>query len=179
MRAKANCKRLLTTSVGIILCLLIITAFGRRTEPLVFNLEEISIFDIDEEIVRTFTRGHVSFCEEQPQDDVEIYPAFKSGKPIYGSIWFANEYGNMNSGIQYHYAIDESAGTGKGYDRLYFDLNRDLDLTNDALCQSLEYPPDGAELDYEWIEQQVCFDNLNVNFNFGSDGRRPLEIMPV
>ncbi|MBC8470314.1 MAG: hypothetical protein H8D56_12655 [Planctomycetes bacterium] len=65
-----------------------------------------------------------------------------------------------------------------GYDRLYFDLNRDLDLTNDTLCQSLQNPPDGAKLDYEWIEQQVCFDYLNVNFDFGSDGLCPLEIMP-
>ncbi|NQT04323.1 MAG: hypothetical protein HQ580_20020 [Planctomycetes bacterium] len=180
MRKKTFPLRFLTTAGLIILCFLVVTVFGKKkkAEQLVFNLEEISIFDIDEQIVGRFVRGQVSVCEEQPQADVETYPAFKSDKPLYGSVWFAGEYGNKYSGIQYHFAIDESEGTGKGYDRLFFDLNRDLDLTNDTLCQSLQNPPDGVELDYEWIEQQVCFDYLNVSFDFGSDGRRPLENMP-
>jgi len=180
MRTKPDYWRLLTTVSLIILCILVVNAFDKKNkaEQLVFNLEDISVFDIDEEIAGRFIRGHVSGCEEQPQADVETYPNFKSDKPLYGSVWFANKDNNINSGIQYHFAIDESAGTDKGYDRLFFDLNRDLDLTNDTLCQSLKNPPDGAELDYEWIEQQACFDYLNVNFDFGSNGRRPLEIMP-
>ncbi len=180
MRTKADCWKFLTTTGLIILCVLVVTVFGKKNkaEQLVFNLEEISVFDIDEQIVRTFTRGHVSFCEEQPQDEVETYPLFKSDKPLFGSVWFANKDNNINSGIQYHFAIDESAGTGKGYDQLYFDSDRDLDLTNDTLCKPLQNPHDGVMLDYEWIKQQACFDYLNVNFDFGSDGRRPLEIMP-
>jgi len=180
MREKTLFLGFLATAGLIILCVLVVTVFGKKnkSEQLAFNLEEISIFDIDEQIVGRFVRGHVSNCEEQPKTDVEIYPIFKSKKPLYGSVWFANKDNNINSGIQYHFAIDESAGTGKGYDRLYFDLNRDLYLTDDTLCKSLQNPPDGAELDYEWIEQQTCFDYLNVNFDFGSNTRRPLEIMP-
>jgi hypothetical protein len=159
---------------------LVVTVFGKKNkaEQLVFNLEEISAFEIDEQIAGRFINGKPAKCEEQPLADARSYPVFKSDKPRYGSIWFTGEYGNKYSGIQYHFAIDESAGTGKGYDRLYFDLNRDLDLTNDKLREPLQNPPDGAKLDYEWIKQQVCFDYLNLNFDFGSDGRRPLEIMP-
>lgn len=180
MRTKADYWKFFTTAGLIILCVLVVTVFGNKNkaEQLDFNLEEISVFDIDEQIVGRFVRGHVSACKEQPQADVGTYPTFKSDKPLYGSVWFAGEYGNMNSGTQYHFAIDESAGTGKGYDRLFFDLNRDLDLTNDTLCKPLQNPPDGAKLNYEWIEQQVCFDYINVDFDFRSDGRRPLEIMP-
>ncbi len=180
MRVKTPSFSLLNTGFLILLCLLAVTAFGEneKAEELVFNLEEISAFDIDEGIAGRFVRGHVSGCEKEPQADVGTYPNFKSDKPLYGSVLFANEDNNINSGIRYHFAIDESAGTGKGYDRFYFDLNRDLDLTNDTPLASLQNPPDGAELDYEWIEQQVCFDFLNLNFDFGSNGQRPLEIMP-
>ena len=180
MRTKADYWGLLTTAGLIILCLLVVTAFGKKNKAgqLEFKLEEISAFDVEKNLLGRFVRGQLAKCKEQPISDVRFYPAFKSDKPIYGSVRFASENGNMNYGIQYHFALDESAGTGKGYDRLYFDLNRDLDLTNDTPYQSLQNTPDGAKLDYEWIEQQTCFDYLYVSFDFGSDGRRPLEIMP-
>jgi len=180
MRTKADCWKFLTTAGFIILCILVVNAFDKKNkaEQLVFNLEEISAFSIDEKLLHEFIRGKVCACEEQVEAEVEAYPTFKSDKPLYGSIWFASEYGNMNSGIQYHFAIDESAGPGKGYDQLFFDLNRDLDLTNDKLCKPQQNPPNGALQKYSSIEKQICFDYLNVNFIFGSNGRRPLEIMP-
>ena len=181
MREKTISWKFLTLSSLVLLCLpMVVIALGdkEKTEELVFNLEEISAFDIDEQIVGRFVIGHVSGCYEQPEADVGTYPTFKSDRPLYGSIWFACEYGNMNSGIQYHFALDESTGTGKEYDLLYFDLNRDLDLTNDTPLTPLQNPPNRALLTYSSIKQQVCFDYLNVNFDFGSDGRHPLEIMP-
>lgn len=181
MREKTISCRFLTASSLVLLCLLMVAnAFGdkEKTEELVFNLDEISTFEIDEQLLGRFVRGQFGNCSEQSVADVRAYPAFKSGKPFYGSVRFAGEYGNKNSGIQYHFALDESTGTGKGYDRLYFDLNRDLDLTNDTPLTPLQNPPDGAIRDYKTIRQQVCFNYLDVNFDFGSDGRRPLEIMP-
>jgi hypothetical protein len=179
MRTKAECLKLLPTAGLIILCL-VVNVFGnkKKTEQIAFNLEEISAFAIDEKLLHEFVRGKVSACREQAEAEVEIYPVFKSKKPLYGSVWFAGEYGNKYSGIQYHFAIDESAGTGMGYDRFYFDLNRDFDLTNEKLCKPLQNPPDGALQKYSSIDKQICFDYLNVNFDFGSNGRRPLEIMP-
>jgi hypothetical protein len=181
MRGKAIYYSFLNTGALILLCLLSASiAFGNKekSEEVVFNLGEISVFDIDEQIVGRFVRGQVSICEEQPEADTGTYPAFKSDRPLYGSIWFAGEYGNKNSGIQYHFSLDESTGIGNGYDRLYFDLNCDLDLTNDTPLTPLQNPPNRALLTYSSIKQQVCFDYLNVNFDFGSDDRRPLEIMP-
>jgi len=158
--------------------MVIVYGYKENTEKLVFNLDEISTFEIDENLLHQFVRGQLGDCGEQPVADVRTYPAFKSDKPLYGSVRLAGEYGEKSSGIQYHFALDESAGTGKGYDQLYFDLNRDLDLTNDTPLVPLKGPPDGALLRYSSIKQQVCFDYLKVNFDFGSDGQRPLEIMP-
>jgi len=181
MRGKAISWRFFTAGSLVLLCLPIVSiAFGymEKSEELVFNLGEISVFDIDEQIVGRFVRGQVGACSEQPVADVRAYPAFKSDKPLYGSIWFSGEYGIKNSGIQYHFALDESKGTGNGYDRLYFDINRDLDLTNDTPLTPLQNPPNRALLTYSSIKQQVCFNYFNVNFDFGSDSRHPLEIMP-
>jgi hypothetical protein len=135
MRTKAECWKFLTTVGLIILCVLVVTVFGKKkkAEQLAFNLEEISAFDIDEQIAGRFINGKPAKCEDQPLANVRSYPVFKSDKPLYGSIWFTGEYGNKYSGIQYHFAIDESTGTGKGYDRLFFDLNRDLDLNGQGI----------------------------------------------
>lgn len=181
MREKVISQRFLTLSSLVLLCLLLVAeAFGNKEKAgeLVFNLDGVSAFEIDEQLRGRFVRGQFGDCGEQPNADVRTYPVFKSGKPLYGSVRFASEYGQKGSGIQYHFALDESEGTGKGYDRLYFDLNRDLDLTNDTPLVPLKSPPDGAILKYSSIKQQVCFDYLKVNFDFGSDGRRPLEIVP-
>jgi len=171
---------LILSSLVLLYLLMVANAFGDKgkTEELVFNLDGVSAFEIDEQLRGRFLRGQLGDCGEQPNADVRAYPAFKSGKPLYGSVWFASEYGEKNSGIQYYFALDESAGTGKGYDRLYFDLNRDLDLTNNEPLEPLQNPPDGALLTYSSIKQQVCFDYLKVDFDFGDNGRRPLEIMP-
>ena len=174
--------RILTLGSFILLCLPVVIAFGNRekTGELVFNLEEVSAFELDKKLLNSnrFVRGQLGECGEQPGTEVSAYPAFKSDKPIYGSVRFAGEFSRDDSKNRYFFAVDESAGTSKGYDRLYFDLNRDLDLTNDAPLVPLKNPPDGAILDYSWIQQQVCFEYLHLGFDFGSDGRRLLEILP-
>ena len=55
---------------------------------------------------------------------------------------------------------------GKGYDRLYFDLNRDGDLTNDAPAMAQQHPPAAALFNYPSFEQEVCFDDLSVPWDF-------------
>ena len=166
----------------ILLCLPVVIAFGNKaqTGELVFDLEEVSAFELDTKLLNNnrFVRGQLGECSEQPEIEVNAYPAFKSDKPIYGLVRFAGEFSREDSKNRYFFAVDESAGTGQGYDRLYFDLNRDLDLTNDTPLVPLENPPDEAILDYSWIQQQVCFEYLDLGFDFGSDGRRLLEILP-
>lgn len=141
----------------------------------VFVLDEVSVFHTGHD---TFARGQSCPCSTEPHPQVKVYPAFKSDKPLYGSVWFAAEYGQPDSGILHHFAIDESETAGKGYDRLYFDLNHDLDLANDTPLLLSTKPPDGAMLNYSNIEQQVCFANLDLNPDTRFARELTMEIMP-
>ncbi|UCG57039.1 MAG: hypothetical protein JSU70_19515 [Phycisphaerales bacterium] len=143
----------------------------------IFSLEEISAFELAEQWPQC-ARGHAGECGYEPEADIDTYPTFTSAKPIYGSVRFAGEYGDTRSGTRYHFAIDESQGTGQGYDRLYFDHNLDGNLQNDAPLAALNDPPEGAMVGYVDVDRQVCFDYLDVPFDFDRNGTRPLEIMP-
>ncbi|MHC4457109.1 MAG: hypothetical protein ACYS0I_08450 [Planctomycetota bacterium] len=185
MRKKPVLWWYLTVAAIALLCLLGLLAnyilSQEKANELVFKLKEVSAFDVIEQ-EDSFVRGQRSDCSDESAAEVKAYPGFKSDKPLYGSVKFGVESGQEDSGILYHFAVDESAGTGKGYDRFYFDINLDLDLTNDLPLSSQQQPPDGAvlgySLGYSWIKRQVCFDYLYVNFDFGPSRKRPLEIMP-
>lgn len=164
----------------LLFCLLVIVleCGCKQKDESVSKLKDVSVFTLGKPLRQKFVRGQLCQCSEKPDTSVKVYAIFKSQKPLYGSVRFAGEFGEQDSGIEYHFAVDESAGTSKGYDRLYFDLNRDLDLTNDTPLVPLKNPPDGAMLSYSSLKRQICFSYLNVNFDFGSDGERALEIMP-
>ena len=141
----------------------------------VFKLREVSVFEQSDD---SFLRGQTGQTQDKPFAEVKTYPAFASKKPVYGSVRFAADYGQTNGGLLFYFAMDESKGTGKGYDRLYFDLNRDVDLRNDPVVMSQQHPQDRASLRYSDIKQQVIFDPLNIDFDFGPAGNRPVQIMP-
>ena len=141
----------------------------------VFKLRELSVFEQSDD---GFLRGQSGQTQDQPFAEVKSYPGFASIKPVYGSVRFAADYGHTNGGLLFYFAMDESKGTGKGYDRLYFDLNRDLDLRNDPVVMPQQHPQDRASLRYSDVKQQVIFDLLGINFDFGPAGSRPVQIMP-
>ncbi len=183
MIEKITSWRFLTASNLVLLCLLLmLIAFGckekteEQTKQFVFNLDEVSVFDVGE-VFRDFIRCQSTFCDSRPRRPVK-YPAFKSEKPLYGSVHFAGRSIEFHTPGRYHFAIDESVGTGKEYDRLYFDHNCDLDLTNETPLMPQKSPPDGALLSYPSIEQQVCFESFEVTFDFGPTGKCAIEIMP-
>ncbi len=71
-----------------------------------------------------------------------------------------------------------ASGPPPKYDRLYFDANRDLDLTNDPVLKPLPDPPPGAIPEYQ-APQIVAFDYLTVEFDHGPGiGPRPFRILP-
>ena len=179
MSEKAIYWRLLILGSLMLLHLAImLIAFGckektkEQTKQFVFNLDEVSVSEVGE-IFQDFLRGQSTLCNNLPRRQVK-YTAFKSEKPLYGSFRFTEMSAEFHAPAEYHFALDESAGTGKGYDRLYFDLNRDFDLTNDTPLTSLQSPPKWALLDYSSVEQEVCFES----FDFSPAGRRAIEIMP-
>jgi hypothetical protein len=61
-------------------------------------------------------------------------PQAVSSRPLYG------ECRNLPSGPAFVFRLDESKGTGKGYDRLIVDMNQDGDLTDDAVVEAVSLP---------------------------------------
>ena len=160
----------------VLLCLVLLTYTAMRDRS-VFRLRKVSAFDLVED-VPSFGRGQQGTCADVPDANVTAYPAFRSTQPIYGAVRFGQEPGRQDSGIRFCFALDESGGTGSGYDRLYFDRNRDLDLTNDGVCKRLERRPKGVPQLRVQTEQQPCYEYVKVPLPFGAQGERPLEVMP-
>ena len=141
-----------------------------------FPLKEISAFDIQDPT--DFRRGQFVECKNKPEPEVKSWPALKSEKPIYGMARFGGEYGDDNSGMKYYFAVDEQGGTGSGYDLLYFDINHDMDLTNDPPIKPMPNPPNGAFLGHEYIKKEVIFDYMKLEFDIGGGKKRSCELLP-
>jgi hypothetical protein len=142
-----------------------------------FRLKEVSAFDLTEQ-TRALGEGQRAWCSDKSDPNVAAYPQFASRQPIYGKVNFGDPPDRPDPRTIYHFALDESGGTGRGYDRLYFDLNRDGDLTTDKVLSAQKNPPKGAALRYSDGTQQVCFETLAIPLPFGAAGERPLEVMP-
>src|SRR5271157_3544642 len=83
-----------------------------------FKLREVSVFAGSKE---PFIRGQMCRCQDKPFPEVKSYPVFASQAPLFGAVRFGARASQTNSGLLFYFAVDESRGTGKGYDRLYFD----------------------------------------------------------
>ena len=141
----------------------------------VFKLRDISVFDANNE---KFLRGQMCRCQDKPFAEVKNYPAFASKAPIFGSVKFDGRSDDTNSGATFYFAVDESRGMGKGYDRLYFDANRDLDLRNDPVAKVQSNPPDhGYAPHFSGIKAKASYDFLKLNLAT-SDNAKPVEVMP-
>lgn len=65
------------------------------------------------------------------------------------------------------------------YDRLYFDVNRDLDLTNDPVLGPMDDPPGEFDPFASSVDPSVVFNYLDVPFDYGPGlGIRPFRILP-
>jgi hypothetical protein len=147
-----------------------LAAGGRAIDAtLVFPLEEVSGFGV--------SGGHTCLCSDQAEPKV-IYPPFSSTRPLYGVLRVDMEPGNQRSGTPYHFALDESAGTGAGYDRLYLDLDRDNSLSTESPLTPLADPPAGALLTSSGPLQQVCFRYITFSSGTAATAVHSLETMP-
>jgi len=145
----------------------------------VFEMEEFSVFEYEGPLGARLQMGqYVRECSDQPNDKVTAYPAFKSDKPIYGTATFDMSLVRYGTGIDYCFAIDESGGTGTGYDRFYFDGNHDLDLTNDAAVAPMDNVP-GQINSNRRGSQDVFFEYLQFDLDYGPDEPSwPAKMMP-
>lgn len=65
------------------------------------------------------------------------------------------------------------------YDRLYVDLNGDLDLTNDEVVTPMKKVPEGLVRRYSSMRQCVVFNEVAVSLNFGEGlGKKPFPLIP-
>jgi hypothetical protein len=149
-------------------------AFGAEqpTTEIVIDMEEVSTFDIVDE-ADDFARGQYVLCNQKGGSRAETCPPLHSDEPIYGSLSVNSAGGKTDNRQSYKFVID--ARDGQTYDCMYFDLNRDQDLTNDTPLMAQKVPPDGARLNYSSITQQVCFDCVVVPVG---DEAHPVEVMP-
>jgi len=189
-------------------------AVATAAEAAVFEMQEVSAFEEaknNEKLSGQLLEGQYAFCEAEPSDEVKKYPKLNSSKPLYGTTTFDASYFAPGAGLQFHFVIDAS-GTEKAtkeespslldtlakslgggsterkpapkYDRLYFDTNRDFDLTNDPAVTLMKEPPAGLRPTDATLmslgEQQKFFEYLTVNFDHGPEvGTRPLRILPM
>lgn len=184
MRERLICWQSFGVGIVVLICPMMaaVPASGhvneQRPERFVFDLDEVSAFELNRQIGFSFSSGQRSYCTEIPSDEVEVYPEFKSDKPFYGSVEFRSDYDGALPLRKYYFVLDESAGTGGGYDRLHFDMNQDLDLTNDSVLSPHKNPPNKTRARMSTAQQQTTFEYLNIPFEFDSESVRPLKILP-
>ena len=146
----------------------------------VFEMREVSVFDIDSPIASMLQSGmSARECGDNPNKNVTAYPEFKSEKPLYGTAMFDMSIINYGCGINYYFALDESGGTGTGYDRFYFDANHDMDLTNDGILSLMANPPAELRIQNQSRLKEIAFDYLQFQIDYGSGEKsQPVKIIP-
>jgi hypothetical protein len=143
-----------------------------------FALKEISAFDVPESIQSHFASGQYVECRTEPNEQVKLYPHFTSAHPLHGALVLGTQAGRHRAGPCYQFALDESAGTGRGYDRLYFDTNRNGDLTDDGSRTPRADVAQKARLGPSSSTGDVWFDLLAVGLDANDGPERRLELWP-
>jgi len=143
-----------------------------------FKLEPFSILEYDGPLKYSLRMGQPVLAEPQaPSPKVRAYPPLKSDKPVYGLVALGAHPFDTSSGHPFHFVIDESGGTGSGYDRLVFDQNGDLDLSNDPAIGKDADPPKGLGME-GFPGAQVVFDAFDVVLNPDKGQVRKQRVIP-
>ncbi len=176
-RVLSTCAVLALVAVGILLMP------APVVDEAVFHMREVSAFEeamraFEEDLSYSLMRGHRQQCSTEPDVQVSAYPKLTSQNPFYGCVAFDKGYREPGPGIRFCFVVDESGGTGTGYDRLIFDVNRDLDLTNDGVLAPMKDPPPAVTRSWS-VRRTVYFDYLTVPIDHGPAlGTRPFRILP-
>ncbi len=142
------------------------------------ELAEASVFENTDKR-SPFIRGAHGFCQDElGRGQVKLWPTFKSDKPLYGFMHFSATFANSQGLPELYFALDEAAGTGKGYDRLYLDLNGDCDLSNDKTLNRRSDLPEVLKRQWPSEFEQFVFEPFKLDFDFGDAGRQSIEMMP-
>ena len=178
-------------------------ADSKAGDEAVFDMKEVSLFDEKDAAVtpQSLFGGLNTSLGPQPAKEVKAYPKLNSKQPLYGSVTFSRNPRKRGSTIKFYFVLDESspaekpkaeaakAGWGKPvvnnpptyhYDRLYFDFNRDLDLTNDAAILPMKEPPPSLARFIGGIQSVVAFNTISVPMGDDPKAKEPMvRALPV
>jgi hypothetical protein len=161
-------------------------------EAATFDMREVSAFDKND--IQPYpgwlTGGDCAECSTEPDKEVKAYPKLKSKHPLYGKVIFDRDIiAGRRKGIELHFVLDESGeapgkkSSDKGpkqspYDRLFIDVNRNLDLTDDPVLKLMKDPPWQALPPWQ-VKERTAFECMRVDVDFGPGvGVRPFCIFP-
>ena len=165
----------------------------------VFDMKEISLYDEKERMAipkYAMYGGVNAMLTTKPFTEVKAYPKLNSKQPLYGAIALDRNPRKPGSATKFYFVFDESVTSEKveekapkpdagkpaarnrpknRYDRLYFDVNRDLDLTNDAAIAPMKDPPKALQRFTAGPQTTVIFNTIGAPLGEdpkakGSDG---------
>jgi len=137
-------------------------AFPIPDSAVAYDLREISAFDVPDVVRNRFLTGAITESRTEPDVNFKRYPALQSDKPLSGSFHVGGAPAEPKTGYHYAFAVDESAGTGRGYDRIYIDTNLNGDLMDDPGRAPLKDVPAKALFTISAIRAQVCFETVAI-----------------
>ena len=88
-------------------------------------------------------------CTEKVPPSLKGKPKFVSQHPMFGTLLFTSDPNRSDIASSMIFALDESNGTGKGYDALYLDIDGTRDLSNARKSTGELAPPVPKELQAE------------------------------
>jgi hypothetical protein len=155
-------------------------------EEAVFDMKEVSLYSQKERAAISefpIFSGQIASLRTEPPKEVRVYPKLNSKQPLYGSIVFDRSPGKPDRATRFCFVLDQS-GTADGaderatkadaaksaagnrpksrYDRLYFDADRDLDLTNDPVVSPMQGPPNGLVRLFDGPQAAVIFNPVTI-----------------
>jgi hypothetical protein len=143
----------------------------------VVALKEIPVWEVTNQRVReSFLRGQYAPVQKGRPQPMVKYPQFTSDSPLYGFVDFPNAVPDARQSRRIYYLAIDSSRKGGDYDLLYFDDNRDEDLTNDKLRHVFQESDKLARRSPSL--QEIFFEPVQVTFNPGPEGRQTLEAIP-
>lgn len=151
-------------------------------EEQVFPLQELSLLregDVSAELASRLPQGQRVKLSGERNPQVKAYPNLRSERPLFGIALLNADPDVPGSGVAFHLAVDASGGPKGRYDRLYVDLDRDLDLSNDAPIGPTSWEPSWAPT-RPIDEKIVYFEPLGVPLDVGPPlGVQRLRLLPV
>jgi len=140
-----------------------------------FDLPEVPVYSLDQG--HQFAGGEWAECGPKPDPGVKAYPPLESKKPLYAALTLGRGLPGLKEGLCLQCVVDESGGTGQGYDRLYVDLDRDGNLAKESPVAVAPKPSE--QIHDPQDARQTWFEVIHVPWDYGGDiGKRPLALRP-